>query len=395
MPRSTLGLSLAILVSAGISCNGDEIAGPTGSPEAQGLASAAGRLSFLHVSVGSGSHTCGVTTANRLYCWGDNSFGQLGNGTHERRSTPAPVLTGLLFRTVAAGAEHTCALTLDQRAFCWGHPFRIGIHAVVSSHPPDRLRPVAVSGGLHFIHLVSGTFHSCGLTTSRQVYCWGQNQLGDGTGNYHYSPVLVAGGRTYRDVAVGAAHTCAIASTYRMFCWGFNNMGQLGDGTTRSRLVPTAVAGTITFQDVALGVEHSCAVGRDKRAYCWGQNEGGQLGDGSTMSRLTPRAVSGGISFERIRVGGTEISCGETTDHRAYCWGDNGGGFLILGTNDPALVPVVVAKGFTFTEMKVSDHWCGRTGRGVLYCWGGNHAGQVGDGTTITRYVPTPVAGTL
>jgi alpha-tubulin suppressor-like RCC1 family protein len=120
-----------------------------------------GSLSFLQVS-GGGGHSCGVTTDNRAYCWGENHYGQLGDGT---------------FGT-------------------------------------DRVRPAAVLGGLQFVQVSLSGAHTCGVTTDRRLYCWGFNffgQLGDGSSLHQHAPVVVAGGRQFRSVEVGQIHTCALS----------------------------------------------------------------------------------------------------------------------------------------------------------------------------------------
>ncbi|HEY8196082.1 MAG TPA: hypothetical protein VIG04_03850 [Gemmatimonadales bacterium] len=200
---------------------------------------------FRQVSVG-GGHACAVTPTYQTYCWGDNRFGQLGDGTTVlMRSRPALVAGGRLFRQVDAGRVQTCAVTTGRRAFCWGDNFfgELGDGTTISRS----FRPRAVAGGLGFDRVSAGTVHTCGESNDR-AYCWGDNsrgQLGDGTTIQRNRPVAVAGGLTFAQVSasVGGLHSCGKTAAGLGYCWGLNLAGALGDGTTATRLRPVAVVG--------------------------------------------------------------------------------------------------------------------------------------------------------
>ncbi len=147
------------------------------------------RLSFAAVSAGF-DHSCGVTTAGVAYCWGDNVFGQLGDGTTTNRPMPVAVAGGLSFAAVSTKG-HTCGVTTAGDAYCWGQNVRAQLGDGTTT---DRLTPVAVAGGLSFAAVSAGFGHSCGVTTAGDAYCWGSNgsgMLGDGTFNNSSVPVLV------------------------------------------------------------------------------------------------------------------------------------------------------------------------------------------------------------
>jgi alpha-tubulin suppressor-like RCC1 family protein len=303
-------------------------------------------LQFRQVSVG-GDHMCGLTEDNLAYCWGSNLAGQLGNGTSHSSTSPVAVLGGRQYLQIRAGDLHTCAVTLAHDVFCWGdNTFgQVGDGGTVS----HRFRPVKVAGGLKFIQVVAGSFHTCGATTDNRGFCWGwagEGQIGDGKiVRQRSTPRAVAGGLAFRFLTAGNAHSCGLTTDNRAFCWGNNDSGRLGDGTTHGRLAPVAVADGHTFNTLSAGGDHTCGVSAHV-AYCWGNNATGQIGDGTKTDRLRPKIVSGGLQFDGVdaaaAVGESSFTCGVTTTNRAYCWGWNQFGTLGDGTNDDSSVPVAV-----------------------------------------------------
>lgn len=396
-----LALWLGSVVLSGVSCRGDDVVAPSNddAPEpGQALASASTTaLALVQVS-GGAYHTCGVTTDGRAYCWGRNLEGQLGDGTNTfLRPRPAPVAGTLRFRHVSAGHSHTCGVTMDYRVYCWGfnHNGQLG-----DGTTTWRSDPVPVAGGLRFRQVAAGFLHTCALTyPDERAYCWGENaggELGDGTRTQRLTPVAVSGGRKYHVVSAGQRHTCGLTSLNEAFCWGENRFGQIGDSSTASAPRPSRVAGGRAFRQIDAGANFTCAVTTNFRAFCWGDGRQGQIGNGKTYLSLWPRAVAGGILFERVSTGGVH-ACGETTGNRAYCWGANFNGEVGDGTETTRLTPVAVSGGLFFSQLTAgSAHNCGRTSDAVAYCWGNNASGQLGDGSlTFNRSTPVRVAGAM
>ena len=394
--RSLLVLAASALLPILVSCR-DDVESPTeptlATPHA--AVAAAASLAFLQVT-GGGAHSCGVTTDNRAYCWGDNFSGQLGDGTFldVDRVRPVAVVGGLQFAHLSLSGGHTCGVTTDRHLYCWGNNFygQLGD----GSAPVHQPSPVAVAGGRQFRSVEVGQSYTCALSyPDNQAYCWGHNssgQLGDGTRTDRPVPVAVPGGRAFRSLSAGDTHTCAVTMSYRTFCWGTNSRGQLGDGTLSNRLQPRLVAGGQLFKQVSAGEFHTCALTTTGQAFCWGDGSRGQIGDGTHEQRLRPKAVAGGLTFGRLSAG-FRHTCGETSGNRLYCWGSNRYGQLGDGTTVFRRTPVVVAGGLTFKQVGAGTyHTCGKTSGDVAYCWGRNDSGQVGDGTTTQRLRPTPVA---
>jgi alpha-tubulin suppressor-like RCC1 family protein len=404
----TLGGTMTVSAAQGIATFADLRIDQPGSGYTLG-ASAAGlsgatstqfavTLTFDTVTAGD-AHTCGVAAGGAAYCWGYNSSGQLGDGTTTDRLTPVLVQppTGVSFAAVTAGRLHTCGVTAAGPAYCWGGN---SFGQLGDGTPTTRLTPVPVAPGVSFAAVDAGDFHTCGVTAAGTAYCWGSNsvgQLGDGTTTPQSSPVLVKApaGVSFAAVTAGAAHTCGVTAAGVVYCWGANGSGQLGDGTTTDRLTPVLVAPGVSFAAVTAGRLHTCGV--TPTAYCWGSNSVGQLGDGTTIDRSSPVLVQPptGVSFAAVTAG-YSYTCGLATlaGTAPSCWGGNGFGQLGDGTATDRLTPVPVASpaGVSFVAVTAGTaHTCGVTAAGVAYCWGANGSGQLGDGTTTGRLTPARV----
>ncbi len=393
-PRAFARMLLPLLVLSAAACDSENtLAGP--SENGADLAVTATPPSFVYITVGS-THTCAVTSLGLIYCWGYNYFGQLGDGTTQDRLKPVPVQGGALrFRRVTAGSYHTCGEATDGKAYCWGNN-TWGQLGIGTTSGASRLTPAAVVGGRTFSWVQAGFQHTCGVTGGN-AYCWGDNQFGQlgdpgSTGFTRTSPVLVAGRLAFKWVDPGAKHTCGLTTSSQVFCWGSNSSGQLGDGTTAYHLAPGPIAGNRLYKQVSTGSVHSCALGIDHKAYCWGENVSGQIGDGTTSRRLVPRAVAGGRSYRGLSAGGSQ-NCAVDLARHSYCWGSNADGALGDGTTINRSVPVATRGGLVFQMLNAGLHSCGVTTGGSAYCWGYNGFGEIGDGTKINRLRPRLVGG--
>ena len=393
--RQFIAPGTLLLVALG--CGEDPQGPTTAEPRGAMLAgSVTSPLSFFQLSTGDGQG-CGVTTDSLGYCWGYNRDAELGDGTTTSpRLAPVPVQGGLHFRAVVAGPRHTCGVAGNGKAYCWGDN-SLGQLGDGSSTSP-RVAPVAVQGGLRFRNVSVGNFYTCGVATDNRAYCWGANHYGQlGIGTYSdiptRVPTAVAGGFQFRSVSAGLRHTCGLTTTDRAACWGSNDFGQLGDSSNViSRSAPVRVAGGRFYRYLDAGNHHTCAVTTDGRGFCWGNGRAGQLGNGHTYLSFWPRRVGGGLLFRNITAGGVH-SCGVATDGRPYCWGFNGYGQLGDGTITQRTTPVVVRGGLSFERLSGGESFsCGLTTGARIYCWGGNWVGQLGDGTTTNRLVPTALA---
>ncbi len=361
-----------------------------------------------------GRHSC-VLESGKLFCWGANDRGQLGDGGLEARSIPDDVLGDADFVQVAAGVSHSCAVTRSGDAYCWGNDERGQLGDATTT---SRNIPALVAGNLKFREVRAGLAYSCGLTTGGSVACWGANesgQLGNGSTGMHTSPDVIEN-RRFVAVATGWKHACAIGTDGLAYCWGDNSYGQLGDGTNKRNMNPSPAIGNVRFTSIAAGSSHTCAVAESGEVYCWGRNSSGQLGTNGTVSaaastaasiaasggagnttsatadRSVPTAVESSTRFMSVTAGSVH-TCARTRAGAAYCWGQNSYGQLGDGTTVDRKTPVRVLGPYSFAAISAtSAHTCGITNDKVTYCWGYNTDGQLGEGSRNHRSRPTAIS---
>ncbi len=339
-------------------------------------------------------HSCAVTAANEIYCWGRNGNGDLGIGTNANSLTPVRVVGSQTWASVSLTEWSTCGLTTAGVAYCWGRndAGQLGENFSVS----ESNVPVAVLGGHTFASISVGRQYACGLEASGDAYCWGLNgsgQLGDGTFTNRGTPTLVGGSHNWASISAGADVTCGVEVGGAGYCWGYNVFSATGIGAnTGSQPNPTVVNGSHTWASISSGAGNTCGVTTAGAGYCWGDNVAGQLGDGTNTTSSSPVLVSGSYTWAQIEPGGG-VSCGRTTANVIRCWGANGVNALGDGTTTNSNVPVLVATSRTFSFLSTGGAGGCALSSGALFCWGYNNYGQVGDGTLTNQSRPVAVTG--
>jgi alpha-tubulin suppressor-like RCC1 family protein len=330
-----------LTVAGGVKCWGD-VTYSLAPFDINGLSSG-----VLMASPG-GSHYCVLTNLGGVKCWGYNSSGELGNNTLTYGYNPESVIdlsSGV--KEIASGDGHTCALTVEGGVKCWGsNAFgQLGNGSRTSS-----LVPVDVVGLSNSVKSISGNgFYTCAITSADGVKCWGNNargQLGDPSLNSSFSqvPVDVSGLTSgVRAIAAGGLHACALTAAGGVKCWGWNLQGALGNNTTTNSTSPVDVTGLSGgVQAIVVGDGHSCALTVEGGVKCWGWNYSGALGNGSYSSSSIPVSVtelSGGV---QAITAGNHHTCGVISSGGAKCWGDNSSGQLGINSKISSNVPVSV-----------------------------------------------------
>lgn len=339
-----------------------------------------------------------------LRCWGDNSAGQLGDGTVIERHVPV-VVTGMSsgVTSVAAGEYHTCAIQ-GGGVKCWGAQYgsgRLGDNGATATYTSTPVQVVGLTSGV--MAIAAGYYHTCALMTDRTVRCWGfpTSALGAGTNVSNTSiPNVVldpTGTMPLTNVSKIVAspdgyHTCALVGT-TAYCWGDNQAGALGDNTLTERFLPIAFTGASSV-DIAGNLNFTCSVETGGGMQCSGTNAWGQLGDSTTVERKIPVSVTGLPGVVTSVVAGTSHTCAAIAGG-VVCWGASS--VFQLGTNPSSSTclgfpcqktPIDVAglgAGSGVVELAASGgHTCARLAGGSVRCWGQNGHGELGNNTTTT-----------
>lgn len=373
------------------------------------------------------THACAVLYDGRARCWGDNQYGQLGDGTLIDRSMPRTVLWGAggssLVR-IAAGWYHTCATTNAGEVTCWGSNTngQLGIPSLPSGLYTEGQQVRFADGTVldDIRDVTAGGTHSCALTNAGRVYCWGSNgrgQLGTDSTASSTQPVLVgqyeelvnnpggtvlATGRAIVlprrfipienviEIEAGYQHTCAIKSDYTAYCWGDNTFGQLGNGTQTQSRKPVKVSSLTNVFRISAGYMHTCATygSAGDRAACWGYNAFGQLGTGNTNNSTTPRVISTGLGTGLEVSAGYLQTCFVGSSRQQKCAGYNQSGELGNNTKTNSSTLVLTSLNNARVPAAGNEFTCTFTHDGNVACTGRNADGQLGANNTLNQVTP-------
>ncbi len=239
-------------------------------------------------------HACATLDNGHGVCWGNNSDGQLGNGkldqdyeeySYFKQPTPVSRLKNAI--SIVAGLNHSCAILKGGQVACWGDNLYGQLGDGTSK---NRLRPTLVLGLTNVTSLSAGAYYTCAAGEDGKAFCWGRNdsgQLGDGTKIDHSTPTPIAELENVLSISAGSHHTCATTQGGKGFCWGANIFGELGNGSKNKSLIPTPILGFENILSIANGDFHSCANLMDNSIACWGRNLFGELGNGRSTENAT------------------------------------------------------------------------------------------------------------
>jgi RHS repeat-associated protein len=312
---------------------------PLGSPLNSGVTGVAGgQLESFNLA---------LRSDGSVWAWGDNSKGELGDGTTTQRNSPVQVPGLSSVVSVAGGGYHSMALKADGTVWDWGGNAygQLGNNSTANSSAPVQVPNVSGATAM-----AAGEFHTLAVDSTGRLWTWGRNasgQLGDGTTTDRHAPVQLAGIGNVVAVAAGNAHTVALRGDGTVWAWGTNSNGQLGNSacTTASPcLSPVQVPGLSGIVSVGAGSFFSFAIDRQGRLWAWGANSFGQLGDGTTTQRNAPVLISG-ISGVSAVSGGLHHAVAAAAGGQVYAWGDNSSGQLgntACTSLTPCLTPTLV-----------------------------------------------------
>jgi alpha-tubulin suppressor-like RCC1 family protein len=392
--------SCALLTTGAVQCWGNNGYGQLGNGSAAGSltpVTVSGISTALQLSTGDG-HACVKIAGNNARCWGLGDYGILGNGTSTSSNVPvAPSLPNGSVKEISAGYRVTCALRTNGSASCWGwnDQGELG-NGKIGAGSGTPVNVVGLGGSA--THISVGGYHACAQLTTGTVRCWGQNnnlQLGNLAYPYSAVPVSVGSlGSSATGIFAGSEFNCANLANGHLRCWGSNNWDELGAGDDMIAQSPVPPTGLVATTSISSLTNHNCAISVAKDVWCWGWNLSGQIGNGRTLANEPPTKVTGlGGQAKAVAVG-VSHSCAIRTDNVVRCWGAGDDGALGNGTKKASTTPVtVLGIGGTPKQISAGDRsTCVVLTTGVVKCWGTNGVGQLGNGSSAaysTIAVPT------
>lgn len=389
MKRTTINmlLLLAIVVFT-VSCGGN-LSTSQAVPTLTSSDTPQSTNTVIAISAG-GTHVCALLQNGEVMCWGDNTSGQLGDGTYTPHSAPVKVTNLADATAIAAGGQHTCAITKNNGVQCWGYNRygQLGDGTKTMSNIP-----VSVRGLSHpIVSIAAGIDHTCAITSEGNVKCWGKNlsgRLGDGSNSLHSTtPVDVINlDGTAVSVTAGDEHTCVILENGGVQCWGSNTSGQLGIDRNRnlSKTPEYTLDLTSGVSQISAGYSKTCATMNDGKLKCWGWL-------GSDYFWDTPAEINLAKNVISLAVGAGHI-CAILRDGTVECLGENASGQLGNGSNAESFSPVKVKalNGDAISVVANFSFTCVLLKSSEVKCWGDNTVGQLGDGTKNNSSIPVDV----
>lgn len=387
-------------------------------------------------AVGCGAnHVVALKTDGTLWAWGQNTAGQLGDGTTTSHSSPAQIGTDTDWKTLRVGRNQALAIKTNGSLWGWGQNAwgNLGLGTTTNATVPAQVgtdtnwSSVAVCFAAMLAVRADGTLWAAGagltdsigdgtfaqrtslvqigtdtdwlqvgaslsryaLKTDGSLWTWGSGNSAAGTGltPRALQPAAPALGAV-RSASSGLFHTLAVRADGTLWSWGSSNQSQLGTGTYRK--VPLQVGTAANWAMVAAGQNHSLAVKTDGTLWGFGANNDGQLGDGTTSQRFSPVQCGTATNWQTV-VTGSGHSLGLRTDGTLWAWGDNNNGRLGDTTTTDRPTPIQIGSATWSTIAVGGTHSLGVRTNGTLWAWGLGLSGQIGNGSTSSQFAPTQV----
>jgi alpha-tubulin suppressor-like RCC1 family protein len=400
---------------------------------------------WAQVSAGTG-YSVAITTTGELWAWGLNTSGQLGRGnTTSPQTTPLRIGTATNWARVSAGTNHSVAITTTGELWAWGNNTSGQLGRGNTTSP--QTSPIRIGTATNWARVSAGTAYSVAITTTGQLWAWGNNtngQLGRGnTTSPQTSPIQIGTATNWAQVSAGNDHSLAVTTTGQLWAWGLNTSGQLGRGNFTSPQTTPIQIGTATnwaqvsagtnysiainslgqlwasgtnlnsplglpaqiseflllenlnIAKISAGDNYSLAVTTTGQLWAWGLNSSGQLGRGNTTSpQRTPVRIGTATNWAQVSAGRLH-SLAVTTNGELWAWGDNSSGQLGRGnTTGPQTSPIRIGSATNWTQVSTgTNHSMAINSLGELWAWGNNLSGQLGRGnTTSPQTTPIRVA---
>ena len=327
----------------------------------------------------------------RLWLWGDNSDGGIGDGTDVNRSSPVQTITnGTTWKVAHTGYDGTIALKDDGSLWTWGD----GSHGVLGNLDTQSVSsPIHIAQSKTWKSIGGSNFYygiSCAIDTNNKLFIWGYNDqggLGLGDTDDRSSPIQL-GTSNWSQAAASAYSAGAIDMDGKLWMWGNNYNGELGLGDQDNRSSPVQV-GSDNWDMIAPGYLYTMAIKSDGSLWGWGYNADGQLGTNNTVYYSSPVQIGSASDWKFIATC-NQHSAALKNDGSLFIWGSNGNGQLGQGDTNDTSSPVQVVG--NWEDVSCGDyHTVGLRSDGTVWCWGYNYYGQLGDNTNNDKSSPVQI----
>jgi alpha-tubulin suppressor-like RCC1 family protein len=287
-------------------------------------------------------HSLGIDYQGKVWAWGNNSSGQLGDNTVTLKSTPVAVCGNYTFCKISSGFEHSLGIDHKGQVWGWGYNFYGGLG---DNDTTNKCTPVSIHGTKKtFCHISVGYLYSMAIDYAGKLWGWGygysgQLGIGSGYGICESTPTAISGiNKTFCNVSAGYLHSLGVDYTGQTWAWGWNGDGQLGDSTFTSRATPVTVYGLHTFCHIVASIKHSLGLDKNGKLWSWGNNGNGQLGINTRVDQNIPVSVHGNHTFCYVSAG-LDFSMGVDHKARVWSWGLNTRGQLGINSIVPRCTP--------------------------------------------------------
>ena len=277
------------------------------------------------------NNACAISNEGQLWCWGDNTSGQLGvddllDNEGSKRSIPPVKVNDDKWKSVFTKGKRTCGIKSDNTLWCWGYGSvgQLGIGHI--EHENKIVKIPKQVGNDYWNKIALGSAVSCGLKQDNTLWCWGKTEFiyENMYKDFVLEPELLTEDK-FIDIAIGNNNggysICGIKEDDTLWCWGSNNSGQLGNGSQSDSDIPVQV-GNDKWKTVSTGWNYTCGIKDDNSLWCWGNNYYFKLGDGTEELRTKPKKITDNSDWLKISLGKIH-TCGIKNDKSLWCWGSN------------------------------------------------------------------------